>query len=66
MITLEERRKMVELVKIGAKMRLSEMKEIDIDEVCKIVKIINEVVGDLEFYERLEQERLEKGETENA
>jgi len=66
MITLEERRKMVELVKIGAKMKLSEMKEIDIDEVCKIVKIINEVVGDLEFYERLEQERLEKGETENA
>lgn len=66
MITLEERRKMVELVKIGAKMELSEMKEIDIDEVCKIVKIINEVVGDLEFYERLEQERLEKGETENA
>ena len=55
MITLEERRKMVELVKIGAKMKLSEMKEIDIDEVCKIVKIINEVVGDLEFYERLEQ-----------
>ena len=66
MITLEERRKMVELVKIGAKMKLSEMKEIDIDEVCKIVKIINEVVGDLEFYERLEQERLEKGETEKA
>ena len=66
MITLEERRKMVELVKIGAKMKLSEMKEIDIDEVCKIVKIINEVVGDLEFYERLEPERLEKGETENA
>lgn len=66
MITLEERRKMVELVKIGAKMKLSEMKEIDIDEVCKIVKIINELVGDLEFYERLEQERLEKGETENA
>ena len=66
MITLEERRKMVELVKIGAKMKLSEMKEIDIDEVCKIVKIINEVFGDLEFYERLEQERLEKGETENA
>ena len=66
MITLEERRNMVELVKIGAKMKLSEMKEIDIDEVCKIVKIINEVVGDLEFYERLEQERLEKGETENA
>ena len=66
MITLEERRKMVELVKIGAKMKLSEMKEIDIDEVCKIEKIINEVVGDLEFYERLEQERLEKGETENA
>lgn len=66
MITLEERRKMVELVKIGAKMKLSEMKEIDIDEVCKIVKIINEVVGDLEFHERLEQERLEKGETENA
>ena len=66
MITLEDRRKMVELVKIGAKMKLSEMKEIDIDEVCKIVKIINEVVGDLEFYERLEQERLEKGETENA
>lgn len=66
MITLEERKKMVELVKIGAKMKLSEMKEIDIDEVCKIVKIINEVVGDLEFYERLEQERLEKGETENA
>ena len=66
MITLEERRKMVELVKIGAKMKLSEMKEIDIDEVCKIVKIINEVVGDLEFYERLEQERLEKGEMENA
>lgn len=66
MITLEERRKMVELVKIGAKMKLSEMKEIDIDEVCKIVKIINEVVGDLEFYERLEQERLEKGETGNA
>lgn len=66
MITLEERRKMVELVKIGAKMKLSEMKEIDIDEVCKIVKIINEVIGDLEFYERLEQERLEKGETENA
>ena len=66
MLTLEERRKMVELVKIGAKMKLSEMKEIDIDEVCKIVKIINEVVGDLEFYERLEQERLEKGETENA
>ena len=66
MITLEERRKMVELVKIGAKIKLSEMKEIDIDEVCKIVKIINEVVGDLEFYERLEQERLEKGETENA
>ena len=66
MITLEERRKMVELVKIGAKMKLSEMKEIDIDEVCKIVKIINEVVGDLECYERLEQERLEKGETENA
>ena len=66
MITLEERRKMVELVKIGAKMKLSEMKEIDIDEVCKIVRIINEVVGDLEFYERLEQERLEKGETENA
>lgn len=66
MITLEERRKMVELVKIGAKMKLSEMKEIDIDEVCEIVKIINEVVGDLEFYERLEQERLEKGETENA
>ena len=66
MITLEERRKMVELVKIGAKMKLSEMKEIDIDEVCEIVKIINEVVGDLEFFERLEQERLEKGETENA
>lgn len=66
MLTLEERKKMVELVKIGAKMKLSEMKEIDIDEVCKIVKIINEVVGDLEFYERLEQERLEKGETENA
>ena len=66
MITLEERRKMVELVKIGAKMKLSEMKEIDIDEVCKIVKIINEVVGDLEFYERLEQERLEKGATQHA
>ena len=47
MITLEERRKMVELVKIGAKMKLSEMKEIDIYEVCKFVKIINEVVGDL-------------------
>lgn len=66
MITLEERRKIVELVKIGAKMKLSEMKEIDIDEVCKIVKTINEVVDDLEFYERFEQEKLEKGEKENA
>lgn len=66
MITIEERRKIVELVKIGAKMKLSEMKEIDIDEVCKIVKTINEVVDDLEFYERFEQEKLEKGEKENA
>nr|DAD76328.1 MAG TPA: hypothetical protein [Siphoviridae sp. cttDR14] len=66
MTTIEEKRKIVELVKIGAQKKISEMKEINLDEVCTIAKVVNEVVDELEFFERLEKEKAEKGEAKNA
>lgn len=66
MTTIEEKRKIVELVKIGAQKKISEMKEINLDEVCTIAKVVNEVVDELEFFERLEKEKTEKGEAKNA
>lgn len=66
MTTIEEKRKIVELVKIGAQKKISEMKEINLDEVCTIAKVVNEVVDELEFFERLEKEKAKKGEAKNA